>query len=320
MLTYQFTTNDNVITTIDIELLRTPFVDSWREYISALAKRVPNIIWYICRIGNTERHYAPSQIIQFLSRLYACFLYFEKKKIGDFSADIKRIEYLFLHPNELIQKDLNTWHRHFTTLEHTHSMKPYMTPPNTHMMDLYEYIHDVNQFSHRCEAFTYYECKRRKLFPNPNMYSVMFTNANNMAFLADNDNNKVWDVDTPRIYPGSYDFLNENHDCTVWLHEDIIGKDQIKAWLDEDDLNEFDIGGNDCMTPNITFDPNKLFHRVLSNEDFIRESKLSNKTLDRPPLGNIINLSDINWNTVLNSKVKNIKLDGNTLWNYESIL
>lgn len=315
MLNYTFK-KDDIFTTVEIELLKTPFVDIWQNYMVELSERIPKIIWYTCRLASNKRYYTGDQCIEFLARIYNSFLYFHKKQIGNYSKEIERIEYLFTKPHFLNQDDLNIWHRHFTTLEFSHSMKPHMTPPNTSIQDLYEYIHDVNQFVHRCETYTYYGCPRRQQYPNSEMYGVQFTNANHNAFLASNQNNQVWNDSTPRIEQGIFDFKKDNYDCTVWLGEDIIGKDHIKAWLDGDDLTHSDITGNDCMTPNIILDPNKLFYRVISTTEFQIESEKSGKTLDRPSIGNITNLSNINWDNILGSEVHSIELDGKVLWNY----
>lgn len=315
MLIYKFQ-HPNKIIEVKIELLQTSFVNQWVDYMYSLYNRVPNIHWYITKFANNDRFFNEMQLIEFLSRLHASFLFFQKKKIDDFTSEIQRIEFLFRNPSQIVQQDLNIWHRHFTRLEGLYSLHPHKTPPNTLTMDLYEYIHDVNQYSHKCEGFTYADCYRRQKYDHSPMYAVQFTNANNMSFFAENDNKKVWDDSTPRLKPGSYDFNNATYDHTVWLHEDIIGKDQIKAWLDHDDLTAFDVNGNDCMTPNVSFDPNKLFYKVMSDNEFREESSKSGKTLDRPPIGDISNLSEINFEELLVSRVISIELNGNQLWKY----
>lgn len=317
MLIYKFCYPNNINSTItvEIDLLDNPFVNAWKEYIIQLYTRLPKIVWYITRHGYNDRFLRSEQLVEFLSRLHASFLFFQKKKIGDYSQEIKRIEFLFQNPSQTNQTDLNIWHRHFTTLEGKYSLHADRTPPNTLTMDLYEYIHDVNQFVHRCEGWTYADCPRRIQFTNSPMYAVQFTNANNMSAFAENDNKKVWDQSTPRLSAGFYDPYTEGSDHTVWLHEDIIGKDQVKAWLDNDDLTQFDVTGNDCMTPNVTFDPTRVYHRVLQEPNFKKESLASSKTFDRPPLGNIRNISEIDFDSILDKQVYSIELDGKLLWN-----
>lgn len=320
MLIYKFYNPNNInsIIAVEIQLANTLFVQQWKQYMFELYARIPNIVWYITRHAYNARFLEAKQLILFLSRLHASFLFFQKKKIGDFSNEIKRIEYLFEHPDKTNQIDLNIWHRHFTTLEGKYSLYEDRTPPNTLTMDLYEYIHDVNQYVHRCEGWTYADCARRTKFTSSPMYAVQFTNANHMSAFAENDNKKVWDHTTPRFQPGMYDPYKEGSDYTVWLHEDIIGKDQVKAWLDNDDLKQFDVTGNDCMTPNVTFDPAKLYHRVLQDPDFKKESLESGKTFDRPPIGNIVN-SQLDFDDILDKQVYSIELDGKLLWHVNNV-
>lgn len=317
MLRYKFY-KQGIYTTVNVELIDNLFVQQWKNYFIDCYKKAPGINWLICMLATNKQYFNEKEIIAYLARLYSSFLFLKKKNISTFENEINRIEHLFKNPHELNQADLNVWHRHFTTLEFRYSNKPDRTPPNTLTMDLYEYIHDINQFSHMCEGFTYYKCPRRQKFNNKEMYAVQYTNASNMAFLLDNDNHKISNnSETPPIPKGSYDFFKEGTDYTVWLNEDIIGKDQVKAWLDGDDLSNRDVDGNECMTPSVIFDPNKLYQSVINDEDFREESRRSGKTLDRPPLGNISNLSEIVWDNILGGKVVSIELDNQLLWNYK---
>ena len=316
MLIYKFINNSEIYE-VKIELINNSFVNFWKRYITELYQRVPNIEWYITRFNYNERWLTERDIIEFLARVYHSFLFFRKKNVEKFENEISRIEYLFKNPQYLNQNDLNVWHRHFTDLEFTYSLHPHKTPPNTLTLDLYEHIHDVNQYVHKCEGFTYADCARRQLFPNSPMYTVQFTNANHMSYFSDNDHNRqVWNNDTPKYEDNFYDTLNENSDYTVWLHEDIIGKDQMKAWLDHDDLKQFDITGNKTITPNLSFDPHKLYHRIIQNQDFRKESLESGKKIDRLPVGNIIDIDNVNFEKILGGKVVSIELDRNLLWNY----
>jgi len=60
----------------------------------------------------------------------------------------------------------------------------------------------------------------------------------------------------------------------------------------------------------------------MSNEDFIKEYKTLNKKLNRFPIGNVVNKSDIDWNVDLDShkktkvdpRVTKIELDDVVLW------
>lgn len=314
MLIYKFIKDDK-ITEVKIKLLDNPFVDSWVQYMFDLHPRVPRLLWYITKFGYHDRYLKPNQLAPFLSRLHGSFIFFHKHNIKDYANIIGRLEWLLQHPEQTSQDDLNIWHREFTTLEAKYSLHAHMTPPNVLTLDLYHYIHDVNQFTHKCEGYTYYDCKRRQRYSGP-MYAIQFTNANNMTYFAENDNKNVWDGSTPRLTPGFYDYFKEDYKHTVWMHEDIIGKDQIKAWQDHDDLTHFDVTGNDCMTPNISFDPNMLYSRILSDDEFKEASRASGKTLDRPPLGDIINIDEVNFEDLLTSTVYSVMLKGVQLWHY----
>lgn len=315
MLKYKFIKPNKTIIEINIELANTGFVNLWKTYMLNLYNRLPNIVWYITRHNNNLRYLSHDKLIVNLSRLHASFLFFNNKKIDNFNGIIERIEYLFEHPKETTQQDLNHWHRQFTRLINIYAGDPDITPPNTLHMDLVQYIHDVNQYVHKCEAHTYADCDRRKPFVDSPMYAVQFTNANNIELYADNDNRKVWNGSTPEIASGIFDWNKESTDYTVWLHEDIIGKDQMKAWLDHDNLGAFDITGNLGWTPNVTFDPKKVYNRICQDPSFRAESIASGKTLDRPPLGNVINIENINFDDILDAKVYSIELDGKLLWN-----
>jgi hypothetical protein len=137
-----------------------------------------------------------------------------------------------------------------------------------------------------------------------------------MAIFSDDDNHKVWNASTPLLDPGNFDAYKSNTDYTVWIHEDIVGKDQVKAWLDHDDLSQFDITGNTNMTPNVSFDPFKMYNRIVNDPEFKQESLSSGKTLDRNPLGNILNIENIDFDALLSGSVYSIELDGEMLWNY----
>lgn len=315
MLKYKFIKPNKTIIEIKIELANTAFVGLWKTYMFNLYARLPKIVWYITRHNNNFRYLNPPALISNLSRLHASFIYFHNKKIDNYSNIIERIEYLFQHPEEITQQDLNHWHRQFTTLINIYGGDPSITPLNTNFNDLIYYIHDVNQYVHKCEAYTYADCDRRKPFMDSPMYAVQFTNANNLELYADNDNRKVWDGSMSELPSGLFDWTKESTDYTVWLHEDIIGKDQMKAWLDHDNLAAVDITGNLSWTPNITFDPKKVYNRICNDSNFRAESILSGKTLDRPPLGNILNIESIDFDEILDAAVYSVELDGKLLWN-----
>jgi hypothetical protein len=110
----------------------------------------------------------------------------------------------------------------------------------------------------------------------------------------------------------TFDPTTEEYHYDVWINEDIQGKDHMKAWLDEDDLTQTDVWGNSFMTPNVMFDPHLIYASVIDKPDFIAEYKASGKTLNRWPLGKIVN--EVDWDSVEKGKISSIELDGTVLW------
>ena len=69
------------------------------------------------------------------------------------------------------------------------------------------------------------------------------------------------------------------------------------------------------MTPNILFDPFKIYATTMDNPEFKQFVLDSNKPINRYPIGNITNINDINWNVFRKgSRIISITIDGKTLW------
>ena len=69
------------------------------------------------------------------------------------------------------------------------------------------------------------------------------------------------------------------------------------------------------MTPNVLLDPNKIYANLMDNVKFKKFVLDSNKPINRYPIGNIVNINDINWELFRKgSKIISITLDGETLW------
>jgi len=295
---------------IRIELLDRPFVHQWTQYMIELSERVSKINWYITSQANNERTMIPEKCLFHIQKVHDSFTYFQTHKVGDFSVYLNEIEYLLKNPSDIKQSHLNKWHRWFTTLASRYfGYNPESIPPTATRDDLYFAVHDVNGHAHRLEEYTYFDLERRRIFPLCKQWSTQAHNAHNL----NNLHNSIWDkmVELPT---GTYDYFSESYDHTVWMHEDIQGKDQMKAWLDHDELYHEDITGNLFMSCNVTFDPLKLYSTVLSREDFRKESIACGKTLDRPPLGDIVNIEEVDWTNMVNYNVRSIMLDSKVLW------
>lgn len=315
MITYTFKKeNKDEMFDVNVELINNNFVNNWVKKLELVTNRLPNISWYTCMIGNNDFHGTDDQIKKILLELFDCFKFFDILNLDNFKNDLNEINRILENLDLLEQSHLNKWHRYFTKLEFLYSSRTVIVP-NIDFEKLYFNIQEINRLVHRLECRTYYKCPRRKEFVNPYQYAVQFTNANVNANFTNDENHSVWSVLKHEVLDdNTFDFFTENYNYTVWMNEDILGKDQIKAWLDHDNLNEEDITGNLVLSPNVTFDPSYLYKRVLENEEFRRESKLSGKYLNRPPLGNIIEPDSINWKEFPGSTVVEIKLNNTIIW------
>lgn len=316
MLIYKLQAPNQYPITIQIQLLENnPIVEIWKNVLLTVTKNIPGINWYATGIQNHQRHYNKDEALTHLSQLHACYKYLHRKNINDYSFEIQMIEYFLTEPFTIDQTHLNHWHRQFTTLENQFSMNPNLLPPNTSMDDLYYAIAGINEHVHALEGFTYWKLPRRNKFPDSKQYAVTFTNANNHSYFAGDQNHSVWNY-CRKLPEGSYNaFTDPNkNEYTVWLNEDIVGKDQVKTWMDHDTLIADDVTGSLVVTPNIMFDPNQLYKRVLNDTEFQRESMKSKKTFDRPPLGIVYNSHLIKWEHVPGTELIEITLDDQLIW------
>lgn len=319
MLIYNYTAKQNPIgidksklkpeVQIQVKLLETVFAQRWKEYLLNLSKRVPHIGWYMTSQASNERNMTTAQMKEAIQKILDSFTFFHNNKIEDFADIITEIQGLMTNPKLVTQDHINRYHRWFTELSkrYTHTRKKFVGDLDD--STVYFHIQDINGYVHVLEQYTYYDLSRRRLFPICKQWSTQAHNAHNLNSLRNN----IWD-EMIWLEQGTFDFLTESYDHTVWLHEDILGKDQLKAWLDHDQLYPEDITGNLFMTPNVTFDPYKLYKTIMDREDFRQESKDSGKTLDKPPLGDIVNIDEVPWENMVFYEVKSIILDGQTLW------
>lgn len=313
MLVYNYTTEDNQKQQICVELINTPFVQRWVDYLDRISTKCPKVGWYACGLNDSTERDDPKQNVQPLLNLRDSFLYLHKNNLFDFFKIIEEIEWLIANPRYVQQKHLNKWHRYFTSMENLYLYKETPTPSNVNRQEMWQYIQNLNGFTHMMEGYTYCKIPRRKKFMNVKQYSVQFTNAMNLNYTEKNNN--IFDPNNiERIEPNGFDFFKESYHYSVWLHEDITGKDQMKAWLDEDDLTQLDITGNLLMTPSVTFDPHMIYAQILNDPLFRKESLEARKPLDRYPLGNILNKDSIQWEKIYTAKFEKITLFGKTLW------
>lgn len=319
MLTYNYTTSKNEQKQIVIKLLGTPFVNKWIEYLDRISGKCPNVNWYIAALNDSSHKRTPPDNVYDLIKIRDCFNYINRNGLDNFADEITAVERLMAFPDRVEQKHLNKWHRMFTSLEMKYLKQEHPIPPHIDKTEMWKNIQDINTYTHHMETWTYHRMERRKDFLNTKQYSIQFTNANNLSYL--NKENQIFGEKNIEWIDDScvFDFARDSYHHSVWLHEDITGKDQMKAWLDNDDLSEFDITGNLLMTPSITLDPDFLYAKIIDNPNFKWDSKQSKKTLNRYPLGDIINPQNIDWPEFFKSKIDSILLDGRKLWPKEFI-
>lgn len=318
MLIYNYITKNNQSKQISIELFNTDFVNYWIKYLDRISGKCPRVDWYIAGLNNCKYLRNPADNVYDLLRIRDSFNFINRNGLENLADEITILERLMAFPNNVEQKHLNKWHRIFTNLEMKYLKLECKYPEHLDRKEIWQNIQDINAYVHHMESWTYHHVPRRKPFLKHMQYSIQFTNANNLNYTKP-ENQIFGQTNIEWIENFNFDFIHENYDATVWLHEDITGKDQIKAWLDQDDLNECDITGNLLMTPSITLDPNMLYKNILNLPEFRKESIKSNKKLNRFPLGNILSINSIDWDEFYTSKVHNVILFGKIIWPKEFI-
>lgn len=313
MLIYKFN-NDNTPISIQIKLLDNSFVANWKDYVRRTSKRIPNLVW------SFHPHHVTQQLVTnvnykfFIFNLLKSFILLGKHYRIDYSAEIIELKSLLIDYSNLTQHHLNKWHRHFTSL--AKSLNPFVsstTFTDTPIDKIHHAIHELNNNSHLLETLTYPKLFRiNKLVPNQMYYGLHAASTSHLE-----DNEAIWGTETVEYITEEFDFSTQSYNHNVWITDDILGKDHFKCWFEEDDPINDDIGGNTLMTPNITFDPNKVFTKTIEDPEFQQFVINSNKKLNRYPIGDIENIDEIDWNNITNLKLKSIELDGSILWKYE---
>lgn len=313
MLIYNYITNNKETKQISIELFNTDFVNYWVQYLDRISGKCPRVDWYIAGLNNCKWKRNPVDNVFDLLKIRDSFNFINRNGLENLADEITVLERLMAFPDKVNQQHLNKWHRIFTNLEMTYLKLQKKYPEHLDRKEIWQNIQDINMYVHHMESWTYHHVERRIPYLKHMQYSIQFTNANNLSYTKP-ENQVFSEKNIEWIENFEFDFSNENYNATVWLHEDITGKDQIKAWLDEDNLNEFDITGNLLMTPSITLDPNMLYKQILDLPEFRKDSIKSNKKLNRFPLGNIIKKDNIDWDEFFISKIQNVNLFGKTIW------
>lgn len=316
LLKYTIKDNRKVTKSISVALAQYDFVEYWRDYVVRIAEKTPHVTWYFAGVNNNRQEAGTDILIGPLKQLYNNYSYFVLLGINveSFTEILREIEFLLKYPEFVNQYHLNKFHRTFTKLELKYLKDEYPLPNNADPKVFWQNVQDLNGYTHHMEGYTYRHLNRRKQYKDFLQYSVQFTNAANLAYATTVcgifDKENIENIDE-RF---TFDFFKQDYNYNVWLHEDITGKDQMKAWLDEDDLNEFDITGNILLTPSLCFDPHNVYKSILDDESFRTESKNSNKPINRFPIGKIVEANDIIWDDLFTSEVLKVELAGKILW------
>lgn len=301
-LVYKFKNNGKIIQ-LFIVLNNSIFVAKWKNYLLKLSKNLPTISFNVQPCFNELKNI---DVIPFLNNLHSAFKNLQDITKINYKNILSVIEYIQKNNFELTQSNLNDWHRNFTWLLSSY------TPNQTIDYDAFLInAHEINKNVHALENYVYYNNSDTIKTNIKKIGRIFCTNAD--------DSNHITELEelfgkNAELITDTFDYTNQDYNFTVWLNEDIKGKDQIKAWAENDNLSAPDITGNLFMTPNIMLDPELHIKTILDNEDFRNASRLSNKTLNRWPLGNLLNPNDINWSDFEGAILKSVELDDVVLW------
>ncbi len=298
-------------TTVNIELIDNSFTNRWKDYLIRTTKRLPNLSWSANK--SPMLSYQKINPINHFNKLKESFELLQEHYGTDYSSEIIELNHLIENPKDLKQSHLNIWARHYTTSAYdfvTNSELNHLIPQTDTPDDvIFATIHSLNQYTHELGMLTHTHIERRAWLKDKLYYGIRSADATNL-----NDSNSLWGNGNQE--PPGEDFTFDNdYYYNVWLGDDIQGKDHFKCWYDEDDASNDDIGGNAFMTPNLIFDPYMIYATTMENPEFKKFVLDSNKPINRYPIGNIVNINDINWELFRKgSKIISITLDGETLW------
>lgn len=271
-------------TALTIELANTPFAKQWGAYARNLTKDNFYVTrpWSMMQNENLERAKTAHD------NLVECIDYVSKH-ITDYNW-CKTKDAVSAVMQDRQQKHCNTIHRAFTFMV----LKGHLSTFYTQELD--KQVHIINSAIHELESFyTYQQLETRKQF-NGQVQQVLFTDAGNM----EDKDFSMWN--TPITETFDHNTQDINYD--VWLNEDILGKDLVRCFLDNDDPNNPDITGNLFLTPSLYVDIDRIYSKVLNSSEFNEwhQRLCPNKTLDRYPIGNVIKRNGVQVN--LNEPVK----------------
>ena len=295
---------------VEFELADTPFAKKWLDYFTYIIKKF-EFDWIV---GSAEwsgdqhdtRHKTLSIPLQ--EKILANLKFLDQKFNLNFSDSIDKIIYEIQQSKDnpryrISHLVLNQIHRNFTSLIANNIFNNILISIDD---EVDRAIHNLNDGVHQLESMSANNNNSlRQVYKDRPVFYSRVTDA------SDPKNSKLlWQGHELRPIKDRFDPLIENTQYSVWLNEDILGKDLVRCWLDYDNPHHFDITGNLFMTPSLMFDPYLNYHSVLTNKEFIKFYNNTHKTLDRFPIGNIIRIQYIS----RKCNIISISIDNKIVW------
>ena len=328
MLVYKLKLSNNTEFDFCIDLLDTPFVDRWKSYMQDLSEQLSDINWAFrlgkCMVSSLQAvsfyRYLEKlrSFSSWLVKLRDAFEFLHCHCLGNYEKELADLDFLIKNPKELRQSHLNIWHRHFTT-QATEWYSKRMAVPEGLAEETLDAIHALNHYVHNLETLTYMYLKNVDVIKGKPLHSIQCIDDRQFAineFISNFEiKDQLWNSgNSIYTFPDTFDPIENSYRHTVWLNDDIKGKDQFKAWIEEDDLSAEDCTGNLFLTPNLMLDPSYVFATIIENPNWQEQHIKAGKPLNRWPIGDIVNLESIDWSILEDATIQSIELDEKTLW------
>lgn len=295
---------------VEFELADTPFAKKWLAYFTYIIEKF-DFDW----IGGSaewsgdqcnKRHMTLSIPLQ--EKILANLQFLDQQFNLNFSDSIDKIIHEIQKSKDsslyrISHPVLNQIHRNFTSLIANNIFNNILISTDD---EVDRAIHELNNCVHQLESMSANNVNPlRQVYNNRPVFYSRVTDASNPI-----NSKLLWQGHELQPIKDRFDPLIEHTQYSVWLNEDILGKDLVRCWLDHDNSHHFDITGNLFMTPSLMFDPHFNYHSVLTNKEFIKFYNNTHKTLDRFPIGNIIQIQGIS----RECKILSISIDNKVVW------
>jgi len=262
--------------TFSIDVANTVFAARWVKYAQSLTKDNFYLSgqWHMTPLDRINS----KQVEKYTKELRDAIGYCAEH-ITDYNFS-NALDALQQFQNDYDQKHCNLIHRTFTFMTLKGHLKKFHTP------ELDRQVHIINSAVHQLESTAAFRQIERRQHYNGRVIQVMFTDAGRM----EGADFSMWNTPIRE----TFDHRVEDTDYSVWLNEDILGKDLVRCFLDEDDPTQPDITGNLFLTPSLYIDIDKKYHEILTSKEFNdwHASTCPDKTLNRWPIGNV-NTTDL---------------------------